>query len=52
MMASNISVKRRDIRITKGDYGHWSVEVQNPDGSVESYGWWPKRPFVRQPGEE
>jgi hypothetical protein len=33
------------------DYGHWWVEVETPEGDVESYGWWPKQRFTRVPGE-
>ncbi len=31
--------------------GHWWVEIENDDGTVESYGWWPKHPFIRQAGQ-
>ena len=50
-VCSDILMKRRDIRLLKGDYGHWWVEIENDDGTVESYGWWPKHPFIRQAGQ-
>ena len=50
-VCTDILVKRRDIHLLKGDYGHWWVETETPEGDVESYGWYPKHAFTRQPGE-